>query len=87
MSDFQNYMLQQARKETAMERYNYASSALNNAQIMERLAQLKSQHEPLASLVDKPLSERDRLYAAAYFVVVGRFPEESQSAKLAQAPK
>ena len=71
-----DYMLQQARKETCYARYSHASAALENAQIKERLAEIKSQHEPLASLAEQPLSERDRLYAAAFYVVVGRLPNE-----------
>ena len=67
-------MLQQSRKETAYARYNHASAALDNAEIKERLAEIKSQHEPLASLAEQPVSERDRLYAAAFYVVVGRLP-------------
>jgi len=80
MNNFQNHMLQQSRKETAYERYNYASATLTYAQIMERLAEIKSQHEPLAALLLQPLSERDRLYAAAYYVVVGRMPDNSLAA-------
>lgn len=72
--DFQNYMLQQACKEAAFQQYNYAATKLENAQIRERLAEIKSQHEPLAGLLTQALSERDRLYAAAFYVVVGRMP-------------
>ena len=75
MNEFQSYMLQQAKKEAAFQQLNYASVKLENAQIHERLAEIRSQHEPLNSLVGKPLSERDRLYAAAYYVVCGRMPE------------
>lgn len=71
---FTVYMLKKSDKETAYARYNHASVALENAQIKERLAEIKSQHEPLSSLAEQPLSERDRLYAAAYYVVVGRLP-------------
>jgi hypothetical protein len=74
-NDFSGYMLAQAERKAAYERYNHAASALELASIKERLAEIKSQHEPLASLIDKKLSERDRLYAAAYLVVVGRLPE------------
>ena len=74
--DLAGYMLAQSKRETAYERYNYASSALKLAQIKERLAETKSQHEPLAGLINAELSERDRLYAAAYYVVVGRLPLE-----------
>lgn len=79
MSDFQNYLLQQARKDEAFQRYNYAAAKLENAQIHERLAEIKSQHEPLSSLATKALSERDRLYAAAYYVVCGRMPDSSRT--------
>lgn len=72
-------MLAKAEKERAYERYNYASSALDNAKIRERLAEIKSQHEPLASLLSEQRSERDRLYAAAFYVVVGRMPTASPS--------
>jgi hypothetical protein len=74
MDDFGNYMKAQAEQRAAYERYNYAGAALENAQIKERLAEIKSQHEPLAGLLAQPLSERDRLYAAAFYVVVGRMP-------------
>ena len=74
MDDFGNYMKAQAEKRAAYERYNYAGAALENAQIKERLAEIKSQHEPLAGLLAQPLGERDRLYAAAFYVVVGRMP-------------
>jgi hypothetical protein len=73
-SAFQDYMRAQAERRAAYERFNYAVSALENAQIKERLSEIKSQHEPLAILLAKPLSERDRLYAAAYYVVMGRLP-------------
>ena len=42
------------------------------AQIDERLAEIRSQHDPLAEMINKKLSERDRLFAAAYYVVRGR---------------
>jgi hypothetical protein len=73
-NNFQNYITAQAEKRAAYERYNYAGVALENAQIKERLAEIKSQHEPLAGLLAQPSSERDRLYAAAFYVVVGRMP-------------
>ena len=73
---FSNYLLQQARKETAFQAYNYAGANLQNAQIIERLAEIKSQQEPLESLLKEAMSERDRLYAAACYVVTGRMPEK-----------
>lgn len=75
MSDFSTYMLRQAERKCAYERYNYAGTALELAQIRERLAEIASQAEPLNSLIGKSLSERDRLYAAAFYVVIGRMPE------------
>ena len=69
------YMTAKANRETAYERYNYAGAILENAQIKERLAEMISQHEPLAALCDISMNERDRMYAAAYYVVVGRLPE------------
>ncbi len=69
-----SYFLATSEKERAYEHYNYASAALDNAKIKERLAEIKSQHEPIASLLDKQLSERERLYAAAFYVVIGRMP-------------
>ncbi len=74
-NNFGNYMIATANKETAQARYSYAASALEVTQIKERLAEIKSQHEPLAGLISKPLSERDRLYAAAFYVAIGRMPE------------
>ena len=78
MSDFDRYMTAKAEKRAAYERYNYASVALENAQVKERLAEMASQHEPLAALRDAAMSERDRLYAAAHYVVVGRMPNETE---------
>ncbi len=68
------YFTATAQREKAYERFNYAVQALDNAKIKERLAEIKSQHEPLAGLLNAPLSERDRLYSAAFYVVVGRMP-------------
>lgn len=75
MDDFGNYMKAQAEKQAAYERYNYAGVALENAQIKERLAEIKSQHQPIADLIEQTLSERDRIYAAAFYVVTGQFPD------------
>ena len=80
MSDFGIYLLAQAERREAYERYNYAGAALKNAQIKERLAEIKSQHEPLNGLIGEAMSERDRLYAAAFYVVVGRMPSKTKEA-------
>ncbi len=71
MSDFLQYQMAKAVKDTAYERRNYASAALDNASIKERLAEIRSQHEPLNTLINEPMGERERLYAAAYYVVTG----------------
>jgi hypothetical protein len=71
---FVQYMLAQERVETAKERYNHASTALELAYIKRRLAELLSQHEPLAGLCNDEVPERERLYAAAHYAVVGRLP-------------
>jgi len=72
---FNDYMFAQEVRRTAFERYNYASSALKLAQIKERLAEILSQHEPLASLNPEgnPIA-RQKQYAAAFYVVHGRMP-------------
>ena len=74
MSDYLIYLQRQSETKAAMQQYNYAGANLDRAQIYERLAQIKSQHEPLAGLADAAMTERDRLYAAAHFVVHGRLP-------------
>ena len=74
MSDLLNYFLQQERTKKAYSDYNAAGIALDRAQIHERLAEIKSQNEPLNKLMSAPMSERDRLYAAAHYVAYGRFP-------------
>jgi len=78
MDDFGNYMLAQAKRRTAYERCNYATEALKNAQIHERLAEIKNQYEPLNKLISASMSERARLYAAAFYVVVGRMPPKER---------
>lgn len=69
---FVHYMQAQAETRAARHQHDYAGAALELAQIRERLAEIASQHEPLAALLAAPMGERDRLYAAAFYVVVGR---------------
>ena len=75
MSDLQAYFLAIAERKTEQARRDAAGTALELAWVRERLAQIQSQHEPLASLLAESRSERDRLYAAAFWVVIGRMPE------------
>jgi hypothetical protein len=74
VSNLQDYFLATARREAAVQQRNYASTLVDLERVRERLAEIKSQHEPLAKLLEAPMSERDRLYAAAFYVVVGRMP-------------
>lgn len=75
MSDLIQYFRAQAERRAAVAQYDSASRQLTLAKIYERLAEIKSQHEPLSGLIERPLSERDRLYAAAYYVAIGRLPD------------
>lgn len=79
MDNFGVYMRKQAERREAYEKLNYATANFKNAQIMERLAEIKSQHEPLNGLLTRSMSERDRLYAAAYYVAIGRMPEQADA--------
>ena len=73
---FPEYMICRERRATARERHNYAGAALELASIKERLAEIGCQVEPLDGLMKKAMSGRERLYAAAFYVVVGRLPGE-----------
>lgn len=75
MTDFISYQLRKAEKDAAYNNYNYASQKLENSKIMERLAELKSQHEPLHTLSEGNEFLRKKLYAAAFYVATGRMPE------------
>jgi hypothetical protein len=74
MHDFINYMKAQAERREAYEKYSYAGQLLENRGIKERLAEVKSQAEPFNTLINASMDERDRLYAAAFYVAVGRMP-------------
>lgn len=82
MSKFSQYMLTQEKTRRAYERYNYAGVSLENARIHERLAEINSQSEPLDGLITRKMGARERLYAAAYYVVIGRFPEKEPTERL-----
>ena len=77
MIEFAMYQKAKADTRAARASLNYASVALELAEIKERLAEMASQHEPLAALRESAMMERDRLYAAAYYAVVGRLPERT----------
>lgn len=74
MSDLQDLFHQHdkvARWEA--EREN-ASARLELAKIHERLASVKSQHQPIADITSMSMSPRDMILHAAHFVVYGKFP-------------
>ena len=70
----ESYFLAQAKKNTAYEKYNYACAALELALIKERLAEVYSQVEPLSKIDESFPPGRERLAAAAYYVVHGHLP-------------
>jgi hypothetical protein len=78
MTDFSAYQSRKTATEAAYNNYCYAGAKLENARIHERLAELKSQHDPLNKMIGLPVSDpnylamREKLYAAAFYVVVGR---------------
>jgi hypothetical protein len=80
MSDLQAYFCAQERRRSAYNLFNYACTLLDLERIRERLAEIKSQHEPIASLIDERMSERERLCAIAHYVVIGRIPEVKENA-------
>jgi len=67
-----------ARTETkrAYANYNHAALDLELSQIKERLAKLGSQVDPAEALLRYGASDKDRMVAAAYYVVIGRFPDD-----------
>lgn len=70
-----SYFYQQEVERTAYANYNAASCQLNLAKIKRRLAELKDQHEPLNEKSEGCRKTRDLMYAAAFYAVVGRWPE------------
>jgi hypothetical protein len=73
-----HYRIAQSDKRTAYERYNYAASALELAQIKERFAEVYSQYDPVNKVSNMRYDDRDMLCAIAHYVVVGRLPEEDK---------
>lgn len=83
---FSNYLLQQSRHDTAVANSEKTSVAREVAARNMRLAEILSQSEPLHRLATKYLQEagdlgdldrlRAMMYAAAFYVNVGRMPKE-----------
>ena len=78
-TEFGRFMLRKAETATATAESNYASVKLDLAHIRERLAEVESQHEPMAKVQDSVgFSERQKILAIAFYVVVGRFPAQAK---------
>lgn len=74
--NFARYMHAQEKRRGAYSEYNYAGVNLTLAQIRERLAEIRSQHEPLESESEGDKLIRVKMIRAAFYVVVGRWPTE-----------
>jgi hypothetical protein len=75
ITDQLEYMRALNNTRAARERHNYAAEALHVAEVEERLAEIKCQHEPLNSISkNEDLVDREKMYAAAFYVVFGRVP-------------
>ena len=51
MSDLLNYFKAQAERESAYNQYNYAGQKLANARIKERYTEIRSQYDPIESII------------------------------------
>lgn len=78
-----SYPYRIVEKEAASAAYDAAGLKLELSKIKMRLAEIHDQHEPLASMIPHEINTpeynkaREDLYAAAYYVVVGRPYRES----------
>lgn len=79
MNEFSNYMHAQDKTRLARAERNHASAQVDLAAINERMAELRSQYEPLASLLPEGATQddRERILAAIFYVVIGRFPADT----------
>ena len=69
MSELDQLFRAQKESEAACNLYNYAGQKLQLAKIKERLAFLRSQHEPLATfLKDKNMTREEALQIAEHVV-------------------
>lgn len=73
MTDLAAYFAAQTEKRRAYAAYNYAGADLELAEIKERLAEIRSQHEPLAKICGANSALREQMIAVAFYVVVGRW--------------
>jgi hypothetical protein len=75
MSDYLNFQYHKAKTETARAKVGEAVNRVELAEIKERFAEIKSQHQPLDLIAKSGLSDRGKMYACAFYVVVGRLPD------------
>jgi len=80
MSDVMRYQLAMEETARAKAERSAASRAYELARIQERLAMIRSQHEPLATASESEATSREKMVAAAFFVVVGRWPDGAAKA-------
>lgn len=73
--EYERYRRAKAEKESAYIQFNYAEQLIKNKTIMCRLAEIKSQHEPLATIIGESTATREKLIAACEYVVNGNLPE------------
>lgn len=79
MSDLARYFDAQEKRRRWMAERENASARLQLAQIHERAAEIRSQHEPLNELTGGDRDTREKILAATFYVLHGRFPEKQSS--------
>jgi len=86
MSDLSDYWARQTETKLAQANHAKANYQVEIARMKERAAELRSQHEPLAGLVNgafkgpncaEPDDVRAAINDAIFYVLVGRFPTKS----------
>ena len=73
-----NYQEKQVSVQSAENLYNYAATKLELTKIRCRLAEIESQWLPLGKLCENDRNKREDMIALAFYVVVGRFPAETE---------
>lgn len=75
--DLANYFHAQDKVRHMRANIEVASARLDLASINQRMAELRSQHEPLNELTSGDHDERQRILDAIFYVVIGRFPDHA----------
>jgi len=85
MEALERLFMAQKEKEAAYNLYNYAGERLELAKIKERLAYLRSQHEPLHGFIkDKGISRDDAVKIAEHVVLGKLLNQEAHHAGMIQ---